>query len=265
MLRTILQPRDQVVTICFTGQPSVPYKTLPGETVRFVSRPLPPEDRRPNWAIPGICGAVETIRILKGYSGATSQHFCDLLFLHPYWYAVFVAAARVAIRTGHAPRDWQNAVVNVAYERTRMKLSEIDWRAKLDASWEHIGATVRRFALNRCREALRGLRKAEGYESRSRHYKRREFSEAEICRVPNPAQRIERTELLGAVQEAIASLNAAERYVFQHRTVDNETLSTVAAAIGLSVGQTRCLEGRAIRGIRKKLALNGWSVPRPRD
>lgn len=257
----MLQPHDQIVTICFTSQPPVPYKTLPDDTVRFVSRPLPPEGRRPNWAIPGICGAAETIRILKGYSGATSQHFCDLLFLHPYWYAVFVAAARVAIRTGHAPRDWQDAVVNMAYERTRMKLSKIDWRAKLDASWDHMGATLRRFALNRCREALRGLRKAEGFNSRSRRYERREISEAEIRLVPNPGQRVDRTELLAAVQEAIASLNVTERYVFQHHTVEKETLPIVAAALGVSVGKTRCLERRAIRGIRKRLALKGWSAP----
>ncbi|HET6879475.1 MAG TPA: sigma-70 family RNA polymerase sigma factor [Pirellulales bacterium] len=259
VLPSIAAPHSLRVTICFAhGDAPVAYKNLPGDPIRFVIRPLPPEDNRPEWAVPGICGALATLWILKGYGRATSRHFCDLLFLHPYWYMVFVAAARVAMRTGHAPADSQEAIVDMAYLLAQAKTSEMDWRAELDTCRGRVGARLRRLALDCCREAKRQNRKAEDLKSRSKRFKREMISDEQLREHPDPPAAVDRSELLAATRQAIASLPEAERYVLEHHTMGRETLSAVAAALGISVGQTRVLEHRAIRGARRELALKGW-------
>jgi hypothetical protein len=247
------------VTICFADRdPPIAFKHLPGDPVRFVVRPLPPEDNRPEWAVPGIRGARATLSILKSYRRATSRHYCDLLFLHPYWHAVFVAAARVAMRGSHAPAESEDAVVNTAYLLARGKTSTMDWRSELDESGDCVGAMLRGFALDCCREAIRRIRMAEDLKSRSERFVREMISDEQLREHPNPPAPVDRSELLAATRQAIASLPEAERYVVEHHTMGRETLASVAAARGISVGKTRVLEDRAICGVRRALALKGW-------
>ena len=261
VLPSIADPHSLRVTICFAGgdRPGE-YKNLPGDPIRFVVRPLPPQDNRPEWGVPGIRGALATLSILKGYGRATSRHFCDLLFLHPYWYGVFVAAARVAMRTGHAPADSEEAIVNMAYLLAQVKTSEMDWRSELDKCRGRVGARLRRLALDCCRDAKRQNRKAEDCKSRSKRFKREMISDEQLREHPNPPAAIDRSELLAATRQAIASLPEAQRYVLEHHTMGRETLSAVAAARGISVGKTRVLEDRAMRGVRRALALMGWGM-----
>ena len=258
-LPSIVDPHSLPVTICFAdGHPPVAYKNPPGDPIRFVALPLPPEESRPEWAVPGIRGALALLSILKDYRRATSRHFCDLLFLHPYWHGVFVAAARVALRSRHPPADAEDAVVNTAYLLARAKTSEKDWRWELDKCGDCVGAALRGFALDCCREANRQNRKAEDPKSRSKRFVRNMISDEQLCEHPNPPAPVDRSELLAATQKAIASLPEAERYVLEHHTTGGETLPSVATARGISVGQTRVLEDRAICGVRRELALKGW-------
>jgi RNA polymerase sigma factor (sigma-70 family) len=259
VLPPLADPHSLRVTICFAdGDPPVAHKNLPGDPIRFVVMPLPPEDNRPEWAAPGIRGALATLSILKGYGRATSRHFCDLLFLHPYWHGAFVAAARVAMRAGHAKVDSQDAVINMAYLLARAKTGAMDWRSELDKCGDRVGAMLRRFALDCCREAKRRIRKAEDYQSRSKRFVRNMISDEQLREHPNPPAPVDRSELLAATRKAIVSLPETERYVLEHRTMGRETVPSVAAALGISVGQTRVLEDRAIRGVRRELALKGW-------
>lgn len=201
---TIADPHSLPVTICFAdGDPPVAYKNLPGDVIRFVVIPLPPEENRPEWAVPGIRGALATLSILKGYGRATSRHFCDLLFLHPYWYGVFVAAARVAMRAGHAPADSKDAIVNMAYLLARANTSEMDWRSELDKCRGRVGARLRRLALDCCREAKRRIRNAEDCKSRSKRFIREMISDDELREHPNPPAPVDRSELLAATRKAI--------------------------------------------------------------
>jgi hypothetical protein len=186
--RRIVEPRLMVVTICNDNE-RWPDMKSPNGGLTFRIRPSPPPGCQLRWAAPGIQGAVATLEIMLGHTVSTLDDLCYFLYLHAYCRAVFLAAAQMAIRRGHAPKEWLKDVLHAAYVRTRAELAKGDWRATIADAHGYFGAWLRSFALNRCREALRAQRFAQGFASRSDYLQRIEVTDAKYRNHPAPPAR----------------------------------------------------------------------------
>jgi hypothetical protein len=179
------------------------------------------------------------------------------LLVHPVCFSFYTVAARFALRKSFSPRDWDGDVIVASYERTMDELSKHDWRATVTGVLGHFGPWMRRFALNRCREVLDEIIAAQSYRTTAPNrvpatdVRYREFPDRSG---PKP----EEGELLAAASEIIKSLAFEQRYVFLHRTQEDETWETIAAALGVRVGRARVLFDQALHAVRQSLARLGW-------
>src|SRR5437588_9435647 len=107
----IVQPLHEVTTVAYPAPHAAVAIDGPTEGVRIVIRRPPPPERSGPWALPGLEGAVETLRLLLDFPSATDKNFCDLLFLLAHWQAMIEAKASFAARRRFFARSgWEEEV-----------------------------------------------------------------------------------------------------------------------------------------------------------